>query len=408
MKLVLAGGYDTANLGDHAMLVVLAEGLRARGHAPEITLLSRHPSAEFDRTYGVRSIPNLDHASREAARGRFFRGLNRGDDTAHLAAIQGAIEEADLLVIGGGRMFLDIAFGVHRGPLPYFALLATLARFAGAPVALFAKTIVPLEREAACEHVRFLSDASQVVTVREEDSRDELASMGAEVDHVHVLPDPAWGLACVELEGGTGPPALSLPAGDGPLVAVNARSYRWRDGEGGEGEHRRALAASLDALVDELGARPVFVPQATYDVDGDHTDDRAVARDVAALMQRGDACAHVTEPLDVGAALALYARADLLVTERRHGAILAATRGTPVVALEREPNTGRALRELGEPEAALAGPPERGALLDRAATLLGQGETERTDRRRRAAALGERAAGHAELLAAAASPGAGG
>ena len=40
MKLVLAGGYDTQNLGDHAMLQVLRQQLEERGVDPEITLLS--------------------------------------------------------------------------------------------------------------------------------------------------------------------------------------------------------------------------------------------------------------------------------------------------------------------------------------------------------------------------------
>jgi polysaccharide pyruvyl transferase WcaK-like protein len=59
MKILLAGGYDTQNLGDHGMLAVFGRDLRKLDPDIEIVLLSRHPDPMFDETYGVRSILNL-------------------------------------------------------------------------------------------------------------------------------------------------------------------------------------------------------------------------------------------------------------------------------------------------------------------------------------------------------------
>ena len=59
MKIILAGGYDTQNLGDHGMLTVFGRDLKNLDSEIEIVLLSRHPDPVFDETYGVRSILNL-------------------------------------------------------------------------------------------------------------------------------------------------------------------------------------------------------------------------------------------------------------------------------------------------------------------------------------------------------------
>lgn len=343
MKVVLAGGYDTANLGDHAMLVVLRRQLEEEFGDVEIVLLSRHPDAEFDRRYGVRSIPNLDHESAAQARGRFFRGLNLGDDREHLERIAEELRSADLLVLGGGRMFIDIAWGVMRGPLAYFAQLQALARFVGTPVFVYAKTIVPVERDDARETLRFLCGTADLVTVRDEASLAELKRAGVERDDVHVLPDPAFALGAAFA---LGPVPAAPQTGVRPRLAVNLRSYAWRDGQQAEEERRAALAALLDRVVEELGARLVFVPQTTYAVDTPETDDRHAARCTVERMARSSECELIEGAPSVEDALALYAGCDLLLGMRRHGAIFAATQGTPVVGLAAESNAERALADL--------------------------------------------------------------
>jgi len=49
MKILLAGGYDTKNLGDHGSLEVFQRELRKVNPSTEIVLLSRHPDEKFDR-----------------------------------------------------------------------------------------------------------------------------------------------------------------------------------------------------------------------------------------------------------------------------------------------------------------------------------------------------------------------
>jgi len=343
IRIVLAGGYDTRNLGDHAMLVVLRREFVARFGAADITLLSRHPDAELDRAYGVRSIPNLDHASREAARGRWFRGLNGEADTAHLRDVAEAVEQADLLVIGGGRMLVDYTHGFLRGHLAYFAQLTVLARFLGTPMMLYAQSLEPLATESGAEHLRFLAANAASITVREEASRRVLEDLGVGPERARVVPDPAFGLGLEPPY--RGPKLPRLPRDGRPLLAVNVRSYAWRDGDVDGFETR--LAALLDRIRRELGAHLLFVPQMTYDVDTAETDDRAVARRVAGRMREGDGLLFAEARLDVAETLGVYRHASALLSMRRHGMLFAASQGVPVIPLSAERNTHYTVRALG-------------------------------------------------------------
>ncbi|MFT5048767.1 MAG: polysaccharide pyruvyl transferase WcaK-like protein [Chlamydiales bacterium] len=344
MRIVLAGGYDTCNLGDHAMLQVLMRDFERRGERVQVSLLSRHPDPAFDTQYGVTSIPNLDHASREAARGKVFRGLNGEADDTDLIELTRRIAEADVLVVGGGRMLVDYTHGFQRGHLAYFALLVTLARCHGTRISLFAQSLEELATESGREHLRYIVRNADHVSLRETSSLEVLRALDPELidERVVVLPDPAFGLEPVEPYAGPKLPRLDPKL---PVLALNLRSYAWRDGAVGEFEGR--LARWLDELRSARALQLLFVPQMTYRVDRDETDDRVIARRVAAAMRDQAGVHFIEDPLTVDEALGVYQHATALLTMRRHGALFAATQGVPVMPLSCEANTDYMARSLG-------------------------------------------------------------
>ncbi|MBV1928932.1 MAG: polysaccharide pyruvyl transferase family protein [Gammaproteobacteria bacterium] len=344
MKLVLAGGYDTQNLGDHAMLQVLRSELQARGVEPEITLLSRHPDEEFDALYGVTSIPNLDHPSRDAARGRVFCGLNGEVDPVALKRITNVISEADALVIGGGRMLVDYTHGFLRGHLAYFSLLVTLARCHGTKVVLYAQSLEELASDSGREHLKMIVRNADQTSVREEPSLEVLRGLDPTLvgSQVKIVPDPAFGLPWVAPYTGPKLPALHSNT---PVLAANLRSYAWRDGDVREFEHR--VAQWLDEVRSARPMQLLFLPQMTYDVDSGETDDRVVARRVVALMKDRSDVHCIEDRLTVDEALGMYHHADALLSMRRHGTLFAATQGVPVLPLSCETNTDYMSASLG-------------------------------------------------------------
>ena len=76
-KFVVTGAstYGVKNMGDDAMFANLVDGLRRDFPGCEITFVCRHPDPEFDKVFGVKSIKNIDHDSKEQSLGRWFNGF---------------------------------------------------------------------------------------------------------------------------------------------------------------------------------------------------------------------------------------------------------------------------------------------------------------------------------------------
>ena len=85
--------------------------LRSKDPECEITWVARHKNDELGKLYKVNEvILGLEHDSKEASEGRWFNGLNFGDDTSHLQYLAKKIKEADAFIIGGDPFSRDYTF----------------------------------------------------------------------------------------------------------------------------------------------------------------------------------------------------------------------------------------------------------------------------------------------------------
>ncbi len=352
-KILLAGGYDTRNLGDHASLVVFGDSLRKKLPDVRITHLSRHPDKEFDALYNVTSIKNLDHETRAASEGRWFNGLNPGDITTHLGEIRKELESCNLVVFGSGRLFVDISLDLFRGPLPYFALLTTLAKFFQKPIMVFGMTIVPCETEIGGKLTKFIVSNADAITVREEQSKIELKKLGIPAERVTVLYDPALGLEYRDRkqEGMSILKKEGIQLSMDNLVAFSVRSlHTVLLGRVHEDESRffKDLAQLCDNVIDTLDVDILFVAQQTYGVDTSLEDDRNTAFAVREKM-RQKARAHVLRgEYNVEQTLALYQTSEFLISMRRHALAFAFTQRVPGVALSGDPSIDGFMQSTGQ------------------------------------------------------------
>ena len=276
MKILLGGGYDTQNLGDHGSLEVFQRDLKKLDPSSEIVVLSRHPDAEFDKTYNVRSILNLDHKSKAESIGRWFNGLNPGDDTGHLKKIWEELASSDLLVIGNGRLFVDISLDFMRGPLPYFALLVTLAKFLNVPVMIFSMTIVPVKSKMGRTLLKYIVSNADIITVREESSREELLKLGISDDKINVIPDAAFGLDYIDRKE-RGRQVLAqegMVLDNKEFVGMNFRYTHLETLV--KKDYYSALARLCDELYQSIKRDILLIPQMTYCIDNPLDDDREV------------------------------------------------------------------------------------------------------------------------------------
>lgn len=263
------------------------------------------------------------------------------DDRPELAR---AIEDADLVILGGGGMLYDVDYSPSlvrflteppdRQWLYELAKITAAARAAGRPVMVYGMGIGPLITGAARQVARFISDEAKGITVRDASSADVLAMCGVPRSRVFVAADPA-------ISADPGDPEraqafleqVGLVSAPRPLIALNLRPwFRFGGVNGGpDGGMERLISRSgelVRVLSDRLGASVALMPLQRL-----HDDDRHVLEQVLAAAGGPSGAVVLDPPASPPEVVALLARCDLMIGMRLHSLVLAVDAGIPFVAL---------------------------------------------------------------------------
>ncbi len=351
-SVVIDGLYGIHSQGDDAMLLALVGGLRARIPELKVTVLSRDPR-QLRHSYRLHAIRNFDHPPFVHERGYWFYGFNPGQPRKHLGAVRETIARADLLLIGGGNLLLDLTHDWLRGPLAWHAITSELAHTYRVPYALFANTIGPFATRFGADRAGAIVRAAIEVGVRDRESFDLARELRSTHDAVHLLPDPALRLrpdlagAAAALEAAGWKPSAR------PTIAVSVRDLDWLE-DAAARDYLAAMTRICSRAIDEIGVRLIFVPQCTCSIGRVAEDDRGIARSVAAAIDRPERCSLIEEELRPEVTLGIYHHAQAALVTRLHGAVFAAVCGTPALAIAYLPKVRGFLRELGLEDACLS------------------------------------------------------
>jgi len=328
---VLAGGYDTKNVGDYAMLSFLQSILDNRGY--DVKILSRHRHQHLVDTYSASElIDNFEFNTRAESLGKFFHGFNYADNPEHLHRLRQQLEGSKGLIIGGGRLLIDFSLDVMRGPLMYFATLVTLCRFLNIPVYIYAMTIVPNKTREGEMWLRYIVDNSVRVAVRDEGSSKCLLLAGCNQKNISILPDPAYGLGWTRNEESN----TTMRAG----LTVRLINNRW----GGVPEEVYLnKMATVVGLLQERNVEVIGIPHQYYGIDNPNYDDRIILKKINNIISF-DYIDY--EMLDLKDYEKLYRSLGLLVGIRRHSFVFAALSGVPIFPFSENPNAARVCEEL--------------------------------------------------------------
>lgn len=337
MKKILIAGASTfgvKNQGDDAMFYNLVNGLHRKLEC-KIIFLARHPDAEWDKVFGVESVKNYEHDSKKASLGRWFNGFNPGDKTDHLKRIHSAIEDCDLVIIGGNS-FMEVSQNDFlRGVASYSTLLAIWARFFAKPFVLYGLAVNPLEGDYTKQLARFLCMNAEIVAVREEFSRQNLLNAGVDCKNVQVFADPAYGVdpvsdkkSAIELLE-----KEKINLGTENVVGICFRHLYWKWTDKEFEENAVKMADICDYIIEELGATLLFIPNCTYNVDTLYEDDRVISKVIASKMKNSAKAMLVQGDYKLPEVLSLFQVLKLHISNRRHSCIFAAIHNVPFIAL---------------------------------------------------------------------------
>jgi polysaccharide pyruvyl transferase CsaB len=323
LRFLVSGYYGFGNLGDEALLAVIVAQLKSRYPFAEIDVLSATAEATA-HDFRVEATPRWEQSE-----------------------IRHAIERADVVLSGGGGLLQN---ATSLKSLLYYAGIIRTAIHARKKTMVFAQSVGPLDfwgKQTVKECCRGLSAA----TVRDEISRELFAPLVAGTN-VERTADPVFLYDPPDGE-------QSVPAGLGaesdPLVVVVVRkTANWNDGIA-------ALAAAVDALAEQHGARIAFVPF------GGLADAEA-----ATMVIRKCRSQPMLVPLEgLDAVAAAISRAKLVIGVRLHALILAIRFGIPFLAVPYDPKVRGLYEDIDYPLAPLWTPGTR-STPQQAAELAGE------------------------------------
>jgi len=294
-KIIISGYYGFGNMGDEAILSAMISALRSCIPGANIVVLSQnlsHTSSQYDVRAMVRRNPFV--LARE-------------------------LLDASLFISGGGGLIQDVT-GVST--IQYYLGLVMLAKLMGRKVMYYAQGIGPVNTEEGKRYTRFISNRVDLITVRDEESKEELRKMGIDRAPIVVTADPVLALESApreridEILRSEGVEAGRL------TIAISIRP--WKTGI----DYLSVFADCADRLSRELKAQIVLVPfQKSQDLEVCEKV-KSMMKEPAALI-RGD---YRPEEMQ-----GLLGAVDLVMGMRLHSLIFAATQSVPMIGIVYDP-----------------------------------------------------------------------
>ena len=307
-KIVISGYYGFNNAGDEALLTAILASLRASDPKADITVISGNPGNTIAK-HQVKSLYRF-------AAVRLLR----------------AIGEADLVISGGGSLLQDVT---SKRSLAYYLSIIAAAKWKGRKVMLFAQGIGPIRSRFMRMLTRLVVNKADVITVRDEDSAEELARMGVSAAKVEVTADP---VLMLNPESKIAGKAILAEAGLDPYKPIIGVSVReWPDNQ----RCLKQLAAALEELSEKFNAQIAILP---LQVSKDLKDSQLLQsylpknRNKVVLLQ-GD---YSTEDF-----LSIIGSFRLLIGMRLHALIFAAVMKVPLMAISYDPKVDSFLKAIG-------------------------------------------------------------
>jgi len=304
-RVFLAGAFGQGNPGDEALLAAFTRGI---GHHDAV-------------------VASTDAAATTAEHG--IAAVGRDDVTA----VAREIRRADAVVIAGGTIFKALHPACGRPPLSLLrrtAALAAVTRALRKPLALVGVGAAPIQGVGARGLVRAIVRAADLLILRDDESAGHLADIGAPTPF-RVGADPAWILV---------PDPEPQRAADGPVVV--ALSHLAGD---------RYLAGHLAAGLEPIADAGIPLRLDPWQPDGDIE----LATEVATRL--GGRAEIATPPADLREARDDMTAARLVIAQRFHALVAAASAGTPVLAVAHEPKLSGLAGRLDLPLVAPESPP---------------------------------------------------
>ena len=288
---IMSGYYGSRNSGDEALLQSIVQSLRCERNDIRIIVLSRRPN-ETRLTHRVKSIYWLN-----------------------IPSIMWAMKNTRLLISGGGNLMQD---ETSTRTLMYYLAIIKVAKLFGTKVMLYANGIGPVKGSKNKIHVKNQLNSIELITIREENSWQELKNLGVLKPAIHVTADAAF-----VLESSKNVERDPNLVGIGEYFVISVRSWKRLDPN-----FEQKIANFADYVKQTYGLEAVFVAmQPQYDIE--------ISKKVQSLMKNKGIV--LTKKYSLDEMFDIVQNAKFVLDMRLHTLIYAAKAGVPVIGLVYDP-----------------------------------------------------------------------
>ncbi|MBM6828708.1 polysaccharide pyruvyl transferase CsaB [Anaerotignum lactatifermentans] len=306
--IVMSGYYGFNNTGDEAIMLSMHKNIQEMGSNYHITVLSNKPVETRDK-YGIEAVYRFG-----------VRDVLR------------AIRQSDVLLSGGGSLLQD---STSTRSLMYYLSITAAAKMMRKKVMLYANGIGPVSGKRNRRLVKQVVNKADLITLREENSYEELLSMGVNPKKCFVTADPVFTMDGVDKETAEGILAKEGIPLDKPLVVVSVRNWKEID------RFISRFADLCDIIVEKYQRNIVFVAmQMPNDVTISEKVKKKMKQD--AYVLRGN-----YSPYEV---MGIISLADFILSMRLHTLIFAARQCVPLVGFVYDPKIAYYLEKLEMPD----------------------------------------------------------
>lgn len=311
-KIVISGYYGFRNSGDEAVLqsilIALQKQSQALGISIEPIVLSIDPEWT-SATYGVKSVHRMK-----------------------LVEVRQAIYESAGLISGGGSLLQDVT---GSKSIPYYLGIIKLAQWMGRPTFIYAQGIGPVNRKLFHPLIKSVFRKCNYISVRDEQSRELLLSMGLEQKNIEVVPDPVLGLSLPEDTGSTGQP---LSSGVLPVVGISVRYWE---------QDRKELDALVQGLIKANLDKPLHLRFLPFHFPTDNEASRYVMERLeGSITEHGGQVSICEDAIHPQQMLREVGECDVLIGMRLHSLIYAAGRRVPLIGISYDPKIDHFLERI--------------------------------------------------------------
>lgn len=305
-EVLISGYYGFDNSGDDAILKAIVKDIKEYNNKINITVLSNNPS-KTEKMYTVKAINRFK-----------------------LGEILRAMKNTELFISGGGSLLQDVT---STRSLLYYLAIMKLAKLCKKPVMIYANGIGPINKKINRFLTRKILNKVDLITLRDEASRQYIYELGIKNKNIHVTADPVFTLLPSPKENIWEIFKNEKIPRDKKLIGISIR--QWKKA----GNLIEAISDTIRYIIKTYDVNVVLIPM-------HYPEDLEISLKIQEVV--GEEHSYVMKDrYSVEEIMGVIKELEIIIAMRLHSLIYAATQEVPIVGLVYDPKVEGILHSLG-------------------------------------------------------------